>query len=74
MANQFELNVHDINVQDTTTFGRQGQVQMGKRVTFYVGSHGPFTLTYTDQIEANTARIKSDIDAQVMQLRELTTP
>lgn len=70
--NPFDLSVHDINVQDTTTFGRQGQVQTGKRVTYFIGDHGPFTLTYTTKEEANTARIKSDIDAQVQQLKQLS--
>lgn len=72
MPNPFDLTVHDIQVQDTTTFSRQGQVQTGKRVTYYVGDHGPFTLTYDSKEQANTTRIKSDIDAQVQQLKQLS--
>lgn len=70
MANEYDLTVHDINLQDTTSFDRVGRVVLGKRVTFYVGDQGPFTRNYT-QAEATTARIKSDIDAQVMQIREV---
>lgn len=73
MANQFDMNVHDIQVQHTTTFSRSGAVQQGVRVVFYVGDHGPFTLAYDSRDVATTARIKSDIDAQVQQLRDLTT-
>lgn len=72
--NQFDLTVRDIQVQDTTSFDRTGAVLLSKRVTFYVGDHGPFVLTYNTRAEATTARIKSDIDAQVQQLRDITTP
>jgi hypothetical protein len=70
-ANPYDLTVHDILVQDVTTFSRTGQVQQQKRLTFYVGDHGPFTRTYTAG-DATTGRIKSDIDAQVIQLKELS--
>lgn len=69
---QFDLNVHDVAVSHTTTFARNGAVQQGVRVVFFVGDHGPFTLSYDDRATATTARIKSDIDAQVQQLRDLT--
>jgi hypothetical protein len=70
-ANAYDLTVHDILVQDITTFTRTGQVQQQKRLTFYVGDHGPFTRNYSAS-EATTERIKSDIDAQVLQIRELS--
>jgi len=73
MGNQFDMTVRDIIVQDSTNFDRTGRVTIGKRVTFYVGDHGPFTLNYPTSVEGNTARIKSDIDAQVKQLQELTS-
>ena len=72
MANPYDLTVRDILVQDTTNFGRNGTVQQGKRVTFWVGDHGPFTLNYATKEEGNTMRIKSDIDQQVIQLKELS--
>jgi len=71
MANAFDLTVHDIKVEDVATFGRAGQVIQQKRVTFYVGDHGPFVNTY-DKAAATTDRIKSDIDAQVQQLKTLS--
>jgi hypothetical protein len=72
MDNPNDLTVHDLVVADTTTFGAGGRVSQGKRVTFWIGSHGPFVRNY-DAASATTDRIKSDIDAQVSQLRELAT-
>lgn len=70
MDNKYDLSVHDIQVSHVPQFGRAGGVTMNTRVVFYVGDHGPFTLTY-DNPKASTAQIKSDIDAQVKQLAEL---
>jgi len=70
--NQYDLTIRDVQVQDTTGFDRSGSVLLGKRVTFYVGDHGPFMLSYPTRAEASTARIKSDMDVQVQQLKELT--
>jgi hypothetical protein len=71
MPNQYDLTVHDILLADTANFDRSGKIQRQKRLTFWVGDHGPFTQTY-DADKATTARIKSDIDAQVMQVKELS--
>jgi hypothetical protein len=72
MSNQFDLSLHDIRLADSTTFGVGGKVIPQKRLTFFVGDHGPFNIVYAPA-QATTARIKSDIDAQVQQLRELST-
>lgn len=71
-TNPYDLTVHDIKLEDTTNFGRAGQVVQQKRLTFYVGEHGPFVKVYAPA-EATTERLKSDIDTQVSQLRELST-
>ena len=72
MANPYDLTVHDIKLEDTTNFGRAGQVVQQRRLTFYVGDHGPFVKVYAPA-EATTERLQSDIDTQVQQLRILST-
>jgi hypothetical protein len=67
---QPDLAVHDIQVNDTTTFGPGGQGVPQRKVTFYVGTHGPFVLTYAAK-DATAARIKSDIQAQVAELQSI---
>ena len=60
--------IHDVQQMDTPTFGPNGQVQMMRAVTFYVGTHGPFRLTYTkDQATADV--INHDINQEVVLLR-----
>lgn len=72
MTNAYDLTVHDIKLEDTTNFGRAGQVVQQRRLTFYVGDHGPFVKVYAPA-EATTERLQSDIDTQVQQLRIIST-
>lgn len=65
-----DLNVHDILVSDTTIFTPAGAALAQRRVTFSVGTHGPFSLTY-DKAAATPAVIKKDIQQQVDDLREI---
>jgi hypothetical protein len=65
-----DLKVHDIQVSDTTGFTAGGGTTMQRRVTYFIGPHGPFTLTYT-ATDATAARIKSDIKAQVDSLASI---
>ena len=67
---QPDLNVHDINLLDTSSFGPGGAQIAQRKVTFYVGAHGAFTLTY-NKADATAARIKSDIQAEVDGLRDI---
>ena len=70
MANPYDLTVHDVMIQDSPRFTAAGAVEMTRRLTFFVGTHGPFIKTY-EPGQATTELIKSDIDAQVKQLRDL---
>jgi hypothetical protein len=65
-----DFNVHDVNVRDTPSFGIGGTVGTNTVVTFHVGAHGPFTLTYKKE-QATGAQIQQDIDAQVRTLRAI---
>ena len=67
---QPQFKVHDIDVQDTQLPTPKGTFVATRRVTFFVGAHGPFELTYAKQ-DATPARIKSDIQAEVDGLRSI---
>lgn len=66
------LTVHDIQVQTTNMFTQSGQVKKISRLTFYVGTHGPFSIDY-DPDQATSERMQADINHQVVELRRLTT-
>lgn len=71
MADASALDVHDMQVSEATTFGQGGNITRKTRVTFFVGTHGPFIREY-DPGQATSAKIQSDINAQVQLLRILT--
>lgn len=62
--------VHDVTVRDTPTFGLGGNIAMKTTVTFYVGVHGPFQLTYNKD-QATAATIQNDINEQARTLRAI---
>lgn len=66
------LNVHDIGVSDTTTFGPGANAIPKRKVTYFIGNHGPFELLY-DKADATAARIKSDIQAHVAELQDISS-
>jgi len=68
MADANALPVHDITVSETTGFSRTGAVEMVKRVTFYVGEHGPFMLEYRNDT-GTPEKVNSDINGKVRELR-----
>jgi hypothetical protein len=68
MADASSFNVHDINVSEQAFFGLGGSVSKRTRVTFWVGTHGPFVRDY-EPGQATTDKIQSDINSQVQQLR-----
>ena len=45
MTNEYALNVHDIVLADSVTFGAGNKVIQQKKLTFYVGDHGPGQTT-----------------------------
>lgn len=72
MPNGETLNVHDITTTEQPFFGLGGVVKKQTRVTFYVGTHGPFTLTY-DEGQGTAEKIQNDINAKVRDLRVITS-
>lgn len=70
MANGDPLAVHDVTVADYSTFNRTGGVERGTQVTFYVGTHGPFTRQYPAG-SGTSDQINSDIQHQVTELRRI---
>lgn len=66
------LAVHDITVTQQPFFGQGGAVKTQKRVTYFVGNHGPFTLTY-DEGMGTADQIQADINKQVSELRVVTS-
>lgn len=72
MPDQPNFNVHSINVRHQSTPDGKGGFATTKMVTFSVGDHGPFTKTYSEA-DGTSARIKSDIQAQVAELQDIHT-
>jgi hypothetical protein len=72
MASDNDLIVHDLSTSEQPFFGPGGVIKKQTRVTFYVGSHGPFTLTY-DEGQGSAERIQNDINARVRDLRVITS-
>lgn len=70
--NSDDLNVHDITTTEQPYFGPGGITKKQTRVTFFVGSHGPFTLIYNEG-QGTSEQIQSDINAKVRDLRVITT-
>ena len=68
-----EFNVHDVAMSDQPAFGANGQVGTATVVQYFVGSHGPFRLSYP-KLEATADRINHDIDQQVVLLRSVAAP
>jgi hypothetical protein len=64
------LDVHDMVMSNQPQFTRTGGVRQVTVVTYYVGDHGPFTLTY-NQGDDNAERITSDIQHQVAEMRRI---
>ncbi len=63
--------VRNVQVQDAVTFAQNGGSRRVARVTFYVGTHGPFNLEYPPG-DATADKINADIAAKVAQLRQIT--
>jgi hypothetical protein len=66
-----EYAVHDVMMSDQPAFGPSGQVGTQTVCQFWVGTHGPFRLSYPKQ-EATADRINHDINQQVALLRSVS--
>jgi hypothetical protein len=64
------LDVHDVTVRDDVDFRPGSFGAPLTKVTFSVGTHGPFQLTYPKD-QATDVRINSDIETQVRMLRNV---
>lgn len=66
------LDVHDLVIAHNPVFDAQGRRTNQTQVTYSIGPHGPFVLTY-DAGQATAEQIKGDIDRQIGMIRALTT-
>lgn len=64
------FNVNGVSVMDVPGQNAAFQPTVQKRVTFYVGTSGPFYLTY-DSKDYSADRVLNDIKAQVDTLRSI---
>jgi hypothetical protein len=67
---ELDKRVQDVRVEDTAQFLRTGNVLPQTRYTFFVGGHGPFTLTYARGADTED-QVHGDITAQVRKLESL---
>ena len=65
-----DLKPHDINVTEQTNIGAGGKVETSRRLTFWVGQHGPFTKLYPPGV-GTAAQYKLDIQNEIDQLQSL---
>jgi hypothetical protein len=65
-----ELKANNISVAEVTGFTRTGQSYKAERLTFFVGSSGPFTKDFPAQ-QDNTVAIQQYIADKTRQLNAL---
>lgn len=70
MSNDKNYAVGDLVVRESPMLSRTGQTSATTTVTFLVGAHGPFTLTYAGS-RPNSAQIAQDVTAKVNEIRAL---
>lgn len=67
-----DLKPQNIQVSHQSSFNNLGQVTQTTRVQFFVGTQGPFTLSFPQGQDTPDA-IKAGIQAQVDKVRMITT-
>lgn len=72
MADVPNLEIHDVNLRSQPTFGLGGSIGQQYVLTYYVGTHGPFTLRYSPQ-QYTPEKARSDMEHQAVELRRLIT-
>lgn len=70
MAHGPDLNIGGVRTRTEPRFERDGTQKMQTIVTYYVGSHGPFTIV-EDGAELNANSVKTKMNLQVDALRAL---
>jgi hypothetical protein len=62
--------ISGLTVSDIAGVNGALQPTVQKRVTFYVGTRGPFYLTY-DQAAYNPEKVIADVQAEVSRLKQI---
>ncbi len=62
--------IHNVNVRDSVQLGEALTPLRVKIVTFRVGTHGPFTLTYPSA-EFTAERVRADMMKEVETLKAI---
>ncbi|MGH9770414.1 MAG: hypothetical protein ACRD4Q_01730 [Candidatus Acidiferrales bacterium] len=69
---QPDLTINNVQVREQPVFSPTGAIGRQTVVSFFVGSHGPFTLTYSPA-QFSEEKVRADMDHQVVVLRRLLT-
>lgn len=64
------LDVHDLAISHAPTFDRNGRMTNNTVVSYMVGTHGPFNLTYGPD-QATPDRVNADIAKHVADIRAI---
>jgi hypothetical protein len=65
-----DYTITQLRVQDVTGLDASAQPTVTKRVTFNIGKHGPFTVTYKAS-EYSADAVKADIEKEAATLRAI---
>jgi hypothetical protein len=68
-----QFAVHDVAISNQPQFNRAGVPTTVQVVTFWIGDHGPFQLTYAAG-QGTPDKVRSDIASQVADLRRTLAP
>lgn len=69
---QPNLQINNVQVREQPVFSQSGAIGRNVVVTYFVGTHGPFTLTYPPN-SFSTDKARSDMEHQAVELRRLLT-
>ena len=64
------LEINHVHVQERPTFDQRGNVSARVEYSYFVGTHGPFTLTYAKGADT-AAQVQADMQAQVQKLKAI---
>lgn len=70
MSSDQDLAVNGVRTRTEPRFGKDGSSTMQTIVTYYVGTHGPFTIM-EDGATLNAASVKTKMNLQIQELRNL---
>jgi hypothetical protein len=70
MADSNAYEVRDLTIRETPQLTAGGRTVVTTSVTFMIGTHGPFALTYAGD-KPNQAKIITDVTDKVNHLRSI---